>query len=43
MTKDGYCMSKWAWHQMYVLHHAEPSPLTSVSFRHGVITGFGIN
>jgi hypothetical protein len=38
----GYCISTWAWREMYVLHHAEPSPQTVVSFKHGVITGFGI-
>jgi len=43
IKKDGYCMNTWAWRQLYVLHHAEPSPWTTVSFQHGVITGFGIN
>ncbi len=39
---EGYCISTWAWRQLYVLHHAEPSPQTVVSFQHGRITGFGI-
>jgi hypothetical protein len=40
--RDGTCMNTAAWRQMYVLHHAEPSPLTTVLLEHGVITGFGI-
>jgi len=43
VKSDGYCMNTWAWRQLYVLHHAEPSPWTTVPFQHGVITGFGIN
>ena len=41
-TKFRYCMSAFAAHQLFDLHHAEPSPQTNVSFQHGVITGFGI-
>jgi hypothetical protein len=40
--KFRYCMSAFAAHQLFDLHHAEPSPQTNVSFRHGMITGFGI-
>jgi len=36
------CMSAWAAHQLFVLHHAEPSPMTTVLFEHGLITGFEI-
>lgn len=41
-TKDAGCISTWAWRQLHVLHHAEPSPMTIVLFQHGAITGFEI-
>ena len=40
--RDGTCMNTAAWRDLYVLHYAEPSPLTTVLLEHGVITGFGI-
>lgn len=42
VKNEGYCLSTWAWRQLYVMHHAEPSPMTGVLFQHGSITGFEI-